>query len=294
MKTCNHGTALCTGTGGTNLCYAQLLRMAADAYPILKAYNPNAVIITPAPVGWPGSAQLWMSQYLQWLNKQYGTNNNCPAGTPPCPDVIGYHGYLNKWVMGDFPVPENEFQLIKQMKVTVTKLAKGKQMWITEGGWGNVLLDGYDDEVLQSAFLARYMLLQQSLGIPRAYWYQWDQNGGAGRLWQGPGQYNMRLPGYAYNSIVNWTMGATLSSACGLQKGSSVWVCKYSRSSPANYKAIIVWNAKGKSTYILPGKFAQYCDLKGNATLIKGKNVQIGIWPLLLENENLGQSACQQ
>ena len=292
LKNCYHGTSQCTGTSGTNLCYAQLLRMAADAYPIIKAYNPKAVILPPAPVGWPGSAQLWMSQYLQWLNKDYGQNGKCPTGTPPCPDVIGYHGYLNKWVMGDFPIPENEFQLIKEMKATVAQLAKGKQMWITEGGWGNIILDGYNDAVLQTAFLARYILLQQSLGLPRGYWYQWDQVGGAGRLWQGPGAGNWRLPGYGYNSIWNWTAGATLTSPCALQRGNTIWLCKYGR--PGGYVAQIAWSPHGSAIYKLPQKFPMYCDLKGNVTQITKTNVTVGIWPILLETKKLGSSACHQ
>jgi hypothetical protein len=104
----------------------------------------------------------------------------------------------------------------------------------------------------------------------------------------------MRLPGYAYNSIVNLTCGATQTSACAQQRGSPVWVCKYARPSPAKYQAEIVWNALGNATYTMPGKFTQSCDLKGNVTPIKGKKVQIGIWPILLENEKLGTTACLQ
>ncbi len=296
LKNCYNNTSKCTGIGGngTNLCYAQLLRMAADAYPIIKAANPNAVILSPAPVGYPGAAELWIGQYLQWLNKQYSNGQPCPAGTAPCPDVISFHGYLNQWVMGNFPKPENELALIKQVKSIVTKNHMKQPMWISEGGWGNILLDGYNDAVLQTAFLARYMLLQESGGIPKAYWYQWDQVGGAGRLWQGPAANNLRMAGYGYSSVVNWTSQATLTSACAQQKGATVWVCKYARSTPAGYKAEIVWNTKGSSTYTLPTKFAQYCDLKGNVTPIEGKKVQVGIWPILLENKNLGPTACQQ
>ncbi len=293
LKNCYHNTSQCTGTYGTNLCYAQLLRMAADAYPIIKAYNPKAVILTPPPVGYPGSAELWVDQYLQWLKK--GGVDCPPAGHCPLPDVISIHGYLNQWVMGDFPIPENEPKLIQQVKEAVRK--NGFQhlpMWISEGGWGNIILDGFNDAVLQSAFLARYILLQESAGIPKAYWYQWDQSGGAGRLWQGPAADDLRLAGYAYSSVVNWTLGATLTNACAQQKGGIVWVCKYSRSTPRDYKAMIVWNSRGTSTFTLPQGFEQYCDLMGNVTPVRGKKVQIGVWPILLENKNLGQSACQQ
>jgi hypothetical protein len=323
QKNCYNKTVECTGVSGTNLCYAQLLRMASDATAIIKAANPNAVILTPSPVGWiaenccPSTtvspAANWMSQYLQWLNKDYGKNGTCPTGTPPCPDVISFHGYLapvlplpggkEGFVMGGFPVAENEPALIEQMK-TVAKDngEQGKPLWISEGSWGSPVADGFSDAVLQTAFLARYMLLQQSMGIAQGYWYQWDSNVGIGTLWQGTAcpsndqcPNDWRLPGYAYNSIVNWTMGATLTSACALQKGRpSVWVCKYSRSGPAGYKAEAVWNTQGNSNYKVTPEFGQYCDLKGNMTQITNNEVQIGILPILLENEKLGQTACQQ
>ncbi len=276
--------------------YSQLLRMAADASAIIKAANPNAVILTPAPVGWSASnccpAATWMNGYLKALNT--GGAYCPPSGQCPQPDVISFHGYLNSpWGMGDFPVAENEATLIQQMKATVPQAAK--PLWISEGGWGNIVEDRFSDAVLQTAFLARYMLLQQSMGIAQGYWYQWDSQVGIGTLWQGPLADNLRLAGYAYNSIWNWTAGATLTNACAPQKGStSVWVCKYSRSNPAGYKAEIVWNANGDSTYVLSEKFPQYCDLKGNVTAIKKKTVPIGIWPILLENKKLGQSACLQ
>lgn len=270
----------CAGNG--NWKYAQLLRMAADARAIILAANPNAVILTPAPVGWPGSATTWMEGYLAAGGGQYA-------------DVIAFHGYLNQWVMGHFPVPENEAKLIGQMKYVVKKYGQQtKPLWISEGGWGNVLLDGYSDAVLQSAFIARYMLIQQSRGISRGYWYQWDSPFGAGTLFQGPMPANLRMAGYAYNALINWTNGATISVPCTLEKGTSIWTCRYTRSTPAGYKALVVWNTKGASNFNLAQTYSQYCDLKGNVTPLQGKKVQVGPWPILLENENLGQSACQQ
>ena len=262
--------------------YTQLLRMAKDASAIIKAADPNAVVLTPAPVGYIGGATAWMNGYLKAGGGQYA-------------DVISFHGYLNQWIMGRFPVPENEYKLIQQMKAVVKANGQSaKPLWVSEGGWGNVVLDGFSDQVLQSAFLSRYILLQQSLGIARGYWYQWDSPFGAGTLWQGPMAGNINLSGYAYNSIVNWTMGATLTRACSQHKYTDVWVCEYARSSPVGYKAVIAWNPKGNYAYFLPGKFPQYCDLKGSVVTVKGNKVQVGIWPILLEDMNLGSTACQQ
>ncbi len=261
--------------------YAQLIRMAKDASAIIKAANPNALMLTPAPVGYIDGATIWMDNYLKAGGGQYA-------------DVISFHGYVNRWIMGNFPFAENEDKFIHEMKGVVARNGQqSKPLWISEGGWGNIVLDGFSDAVLQAAFLARYTLLLQSLGIARSYWYQWDQPGGAGTLWQSPAAGNLRLAGCAYNSIVNWTMGATLTSACTNLKGTTVWVCKYARSTPADYQGIIVWDAKKSSTYGVIKKFTQYCDLKGNVTAVQRKTVPIGIWPILLENENLGQGACQ-
>jgi len=128
-------------------------------------------------------------------------------------------------------------------------------------------------------------LLQQSSGVAEAYWHQWDNLFSDGHL---------RLSGDAYNAVVNWATGATLSNPCSQQNGTSVWVCGYTRSKPAGYKAQIVWNAERTSTYTFHQKFVQYCNLKGRAKPLHGDKVQIGIWPILLENKNLGQGACQQ
>jgi hypothetical protein len=199
-------------------------------------------------------------------------------------DVISFDGYVNP--PGQPPVAENEYRLIERMKVVAQKYGQGgKPLWINEGGWGNVgSLQGFE-EVEKTAFLARYMLLQQSTRIAQAYWHQWDNLFNAGHL---------RLSGDAYNSIVNWTKDATPTSACAPQKGTMVWVCEYSRSNPSGYKAEAVWNSNKSSTYTVKQTFVQYCDLKGKVNSVKGKKVQIGIWPILLENENLGKSACQQ
>ncbi len=280
IPTCKNKGKKCTG----NLEYAQLLRMAKDARAIIKQADPNAVVLSPAPVGFRGAAE-WMGGYLAALHQQGG----------PYPDVVAFHGYVNEWVMGYFPVPENEIQLIDQLKGEARKNGLGtKPLWITEGSWGNTILDGFTDPVLQTAFLARYIVLQQSQGIARGYWYQWDQPGGDGTLWQGPsGNGNWRLTGYAYNSIVNWTRGATLTSACS-NRGGSVWACKYARSTPKDYQAEIVWNAKANSIYAVPQGFKQYCDLKGNMTKVQGNKAEIGIWPILLENKNLAKGPCRQ
>jgi hypothetical protein len=249
--------------------YNQLIRMAKDAREIIQAVDPNAVLLTPAPVGFPTGAPLWLAGYLA-------------AGGGAYADVIAFHGYLNQyWKWGAYPIAEDEVRLVSRVKYWVAKYGQqGKPLWISEGGWGNVQLTGFTNPKLQTAFIARYVLLQQSLGIAQAYWYQWDSRNGAGTLWMGPRRDQLREPGFAYRQVADWTVGATLSSPC-TPSPNGVWKCTYTRS--GNYQAMAVWNAFGHSRFRVPPQYKQYRGLMGHVYPVKG-SVIIGPWPILLEN----------
>lgn len=254
-----------------NLPYSQLIRMAKDAREIIKAANPDALLLTPAPVGYPTGAPQWMNGYLA-------------AGGGAYADVISFHGYLNQfWKRGAYPVAEDEVRLVDKIKAIAAQHGqRDKPLWISEGGWGNVHLTGFTNPRLQSAFAARYVLLQESLGVAKAFWYQWDNPNGAGKLWNGPQPEDIRQPGIAYRQVALWTAGATLTSPCAPLPGSgSIWTCSYSR--PGGYQAMAVWNTAGDSRIIVPPQFKQYRGLMGKTWQI-GTTAPIGIWPILLEN----------
>lgn len=251
--------------------YNQLIRMAKDAREIIQAANPNALMLTPAPVGFPTGAPMWLEGYLA-------------AGGGPYADVISFHGYLNQyWKLGAYPVAENEVRLVSRVKYWVAKNGQqDKPLWISEGGWGNVDLTGFTDPRLQTAFIARYVLLQQSLGIAQAYWYQWDNPSGAGTLWLGPRRGQLREPGIAYRQVAEWTGGATLSVPCASSANNgSVWTCNYTRA--GGYQAMAVWNANGYSQFPVPPQYKQYRGLMGHVYPVN-HTVRIGPWPILLEN----------
>lgn len=250
--------------------YSQLVRMAKDAGEIIKAANPNALMLTPSPVGYPTGAPEWIGGYLGKGGGKYA-------------DVIAFHGYLNpSWKKGDYPVAENEVRLVAAVRNRVKQYGQqNKPLWITEGGWGNIHLTGFKDPVLQSAFAARYLLLQQSLGIARAFWYQWDNPTGAGTLWKGPKQKDVRMPGVAYQNAAEWTNGATITSACEPYDNSTIWTCQYTRSN--GYQAMAIWDTAGLTHVNVPPQFTDARDLLGERWKL-GNTVTIGTWPILLEN----------
>jgi hypothetical protein len=252
-----------------NLPYNQLVRMAQDAREIILAANPNALMLTPPPVGYPHDAPKWMDGYLA-------------AGGGAYADVIAFHGYVQHWKMGDYPVAEHEVELVNSIKAVAAKYGQQyKPLWVTEGGWGNVHHTGFTDPVLQTAFTARYVLLQESVGLARAFWYQWDNPNESGTLWLGPDKDNMREPGIAYQEVVSWTAGATLTQPCAPVPGSgSIWSCTYTL--PGGYQAMAIWDTAGYSKIAVPHQYKQYRGLMGKSGNL-GRTVTIGIWPILLE-----------
>jgi hypothetical protein len=239
--------------------------MQKDAHDIIKAANPSALILTPSPVGFPSGARIWLDGYLG-------------AGGGTDADVIAFHGYVHHWIMGSKPIAENVVTLIESIKAVVAKYGlQNKPLWITESGWGRTDVDGFTNVTLQTAFLARYILLEESQRIARAYWYQWD-NKVAGQLWKTPN--TLLLPGIAYGQVHKWTAGATLTAPC--TPVGTIWTCTYSRS--GGYLAMAVWDTSGTFSYIVPTVFKQFRNLRGNVTKITTPIVNIGIWPILLEN----------
>ncbi len=246
--------------------YDQLMRMEADARTIIKAANPAALILTPPPVGSPHGAPNWMKGYLA-------------AGGGTNADVIGFHSYVCHRVMGQYPIAEDVAPLVTSIKTLMTQYnQQGKPLWITESGWCRTNYDGFTNENLQTAFLARFLLLEASGGVAKAYWFQWDGGNGAGTLWQTPN--TLRTPGTAYGQVYDWIAGATLSVPCAAQ--GTVWTCTYTRA--GGYQATAVWNTAGSSTFTYPSQYQQSKDLLGNVTSLSGSSVTIGTWPILLEN----------
>lgn len=191
---------------------AQLLRMAMDAYGIIKSINPNAVVTTPSPSTGIHGVSNWMGPYLALGGGQYA-------------DIISFHGYSWSSTWGVWPQPEDIVPLVENLKaVLVTYGQSQKPLWCTEGSWGDTSGNGFTDPDLRAAFLSRHYILQESEGVVRYYWFAWD-NADDG-LWSA--STGMTKAGTAYGQVESWLVGVTPSGKC-VQNG-TVWTCNYTKS----------------------------------------------------------------
>jgi len=284
--------------------YAQSARMCSDMVQIVKDRCRDCVTLTPdisAAASGDTKSNGESRSYDEWFRnflmayKQYGNypdagavhpyaartyninpapfpetfaGSGCPRGgrTPDCPDTL----------LGKIATMRS---LMEQNGMP------GKRLWSTEGGWGtNGEMPDLD---AQAAYVARWLILQASAGVQRAYWFMWD-NGGNPRGWGGMWDANngINRAGIAYGEVYHWLVGATFTKPCAGEH--DVWTCDLTR--PGGYQARIVWHAahsydtRATSNYAVGKEFTQMRDLDGGRSAIGGGSVAIGSKPVLLEN----------
>jgi len=252
---------------------AEMLRMAKDAYAIIKAIDPSAMVTTPSPSTGINGVANWMGPYLALGGGQYA-------------DIMTFHAYSWKKDPGVWPIPEDIVPLIDNLKAQLIIYGPNtKPLWCTEGSWGDTSGNGFTDIDLRAAFLARHYILQNSEGVVRYYWYAWD-NGDDG-LWD-PNTCIITKAGTAYAQVQNWLVGRTPTGKC-TQNG-TLWICNYTGSN--GYQSRVAWDtsmtcSKGscttKSVRAAP-QFLHYKDLSGVSHSITNGMVPVGAKPILLEN----------
>jgi Putative Ig domain len=259
---------------------AQLVRMSQDARCIIigtgcsslstytqKAIDTAAKITTPAYVTDTG------------INVATAMSDFMNAGGGQYVDVISYHGYV-QWPM---PPETAVTDAAKLQNVLAGANQQQKPLFSSEGGFGaKVTISDPDQE---SAWIARFELLMQSIGVQRSYWYAWD--GATTPFWfESSGT---QIGGTTYNEMTNWLVGATLSSPCAAV--GTVWQCGYTR--PGGYKGLAVWDTSQScnygnctySTFAIPSGYDYYLDITGVKKQTNGSTVPIGSKPILLENQ---------
>ena len=287
---------------------AQLVRMEQDArcvvegppvgfscnanssFPSGTGLNSAAKIVTASAVG----AHPDLNAVSTNMSNYFGTSVGGVAGGTFA-DVIGFHGYVGTTAnSGLCPSPEEVTTVVDDLNGILPAIDIGKPWFNTEGGWSKASEEGFLDPDRQAAFLARYFLLQRSLGVERVYWYRWDATqtyGGA--LWTksaGPTE-----AASAWSEVEKWIVGNTLISACTPNAGGnpSAWSCGLIN---GTWKGLAVWDAgqdctSGScptSSFTVPaGGYTQYLDLAGNTNTVSGGTVPIGAKPILLENGTL-------
>jgi hypothetical protein len=294
-----------------------LAALAKAAYPIIKAIDPEAIVLTPSTVGPLEQSIDWMTSYLK-------------AGGGEYADGGSFHGYLAGRQVTPFPGPEQDLnsgcspsnletevrlsnsprnnisvprnhdvgrECFGSLQAKIESYRslfdryglKGKPMFDTEGSWGNATIS---DQDVQGSFLARWYLIQasyfQEANLRQACWYAWGYR--PGHTWgviANPDDTPSEA-GQAYSEIYHWLVGATLSP-CTHDK--SIWTCSMTRNN--SYKAMVLWDnsqtcKSGSCTttsYLVPSGYTQYRDLSGATTRPIGKTIPIGLKPILLESK---------
>jgi hypothetical protein len=250
---------------------AQMLRMVADAYTIIKSIDPSALVTTPTTVNTNNGHTIdhWLPPYLA-------------AGGSAYADIVTFHGYVNT---GEGRAPEWITNTVDNVTTAVagTPLSS-KPIWNTEGAW--TAGSNLTDPDLQAALVARVYLLQWFKGVSRFYWFQYG--GGGGPLWTPSGPSEAET---AYGEVYGWLEGATLTGPCTTV--GNVWTCTFTKAGGVQQQQA-VWDASktcsgGKcttSSYTPDSVYTQYTDLEGNVTTFSpGTTIRIGAKPILLANQ---------
>jgi hypothetical protein len=129
-----------------------------------------------------------------------------------------------------------------------------KPLWDGEAGYsgngwtaasgGDADLSPYPDQ--QAAFVARYMLIQWSLGIQSFAWYQWDNSNNLDGT-----DSDART---AYSEVSHWMLTRTMnSSGCAIVSG-SLWSCTLTK---GTWTGKVFWDTS--STYNCEGSDPTAC-----------------------------------
>ncbi len=258
---------------------SETLTMCTDMYNIVKANDPSATVVAPAPANGrdaDGTCNSCTGKAVPWLTSYW------QVGGAKVADVIAFHGYSS---------PETDPELVGSLAQSVVAAAASNGLssypvWDTEIGFNNDTEPGdITDPDQQAAFVAVIYLLQWSDGISRMYWYSYG-NGATGTLTNADGSLNEA--GTAYGVVEGWMVGSTLTSSCS--SSGTVWTCNFKNAKGSQVQA--VWDSGQScsggvcttSNYSPSATYTQYVDLTGTThTISASTTAPIGIKPILLE-----------
>jgi Cellulase (glycosyl hydrolase family 5) len=147
-----------------------LARMAKAVYQAVKAVDPAALVLSPAPTG---------LEYLWRLGDGGGTDHlNSFMGAPDgegglgrdwC-DAVAFHSYSHDGFNNLFAIPQ---MVANVRKVMAMHNLVGRPIWITETSAITPALKSFVIQ-RQQEFIARTLLLALGSGVERIVWYAWD------------------------------------------------------------------------------------------------------------------------
>lgn len=223
----------------------QMAEMTKRAYDIIKANDPDALVVSASPaLRLAGPFEKFFTGYMAALAAA-----NWPV------DVLAFHSYPD--ANGD---PAARGALVKAFKDAVTKAGAPADipLWDTELNYG---LAGGDSPKVDitgpkaAGWVVRTYIDDLRYGIERSYWYIWTQK-----------PYDLlgiqAYPGtdaeQGFFAINNWVTG---SSFGGCQENGNAVTCDFDR---AGQKSIVAWAETGTADYTAPEGAALVCDPLAN------------------------------
>ncbi len=250
---------------------SQLVTMGRDAYTIIHALDPNALVIGPSPST--------SNQYgVHFLPAYYA------AGGAPYQDIVGCHAYM--FTNGVFSQQADE--LPGGIRVSISSLKtlmasygiSSKPIVYTEGCPGNTN-SGMSD-LLKVAYIGQEYVLMWAAGVAAYFWYQWD-NTAWGTMWTTTGGIN--AVGIAYTQLYDWMVGSTHAASPCSQASDSTWTCELTLANGS--AALIMWNPNGSKTIATTFSTYQTLDNANVNTVSAGGTVTIDTKPILLSGVNV-------
>jgi Cellulase (glycosyl hydrolase family 5) len=237
---------------------SSMVAMAQTIHDAIKSVDPNAVILSPcATYSSAGSPSTWMNSFLS-------------AGGGSYFDIASYHAYSGS------NAPEFIINSVQGMRNALINHGYGnKQLFITEGGWGEDKYLTNDDQ--RANFVARYVVLAWAKGVSKVVWYAYD-NPTWGTLWSS--STGLRPSGTAYNQVYKWLTGATMTGCS--QDSNGTWKCTLTRSS--GYSGEILWNPSKTTGYNVSSSLTHKVTLSGSLSTVSGGYVTVGPKPILVQN----------
>jgi hypothetical protein len=277
--------------------------MAKAAYAAIKAIDPGIKVLAPtvtfpSPPGTPyptcDSGDLYYGD--RWLDCFLGQGG---VGTF---DVLSFHGYWNAGhSRSTAAYGEDVLIPIARFKQVLARYdLEGVPLWDTEASFLNSEGDPQD----RAAAIARYYLLQWSVGVERFYWFSYDDQGWVqssltGFLsspnWNGLATPGGDVPptlsddGVAYTEVFKWMVGA-FESGCQ-QDLRKTWSCALTR--PGGYQALAVWNSVAPTAFSVPPGYRYVRRLDGTTERLGSSTWVADDSPVLFENQWSGLDAAK-
>jgi hypothetical protein len=279
---------------------AQMARMTQDAYCILKGsgtiaataesctaqnFHVAAVGVAPQVVVASPSVQASAPD----LNVLAGYFSS--PGAMSATEVIATHNYT--YNDGCCAMAESLTGQWNALRAVLPEAALRLPVWSTEGSWGDTASKEPDPN-MQSAYVARALLVGWSLGYRRMYWYAWGNSWG--RLWsqsgvngcsdEGSGAGCTSSAAQAYAAVYSWMVGRTMTRLCTAV--GSTYSCELT--SPDGTRTLAVWDAAmscvgglcSRASYTAPKGYGSYLDLTNTRHELKSRSMWIGAKPVLL------------